>query len=90
LVDFGSRAPRCCCPYNHPAIDCFRSGHAPSVAAPTGGVRATWLFFHVGSREAVATYIHVDDVVDVIQQAVFKERTENEIYNVSNDCSVEV
>lgn len=28
-------------------------------------------------------------MVDVIHQAVFNERMENEIYNVSNDCSVE-
>lgn len=47
------------------------------------------LFFHVGHREAVATYIHVDDVVDVLQQAIFNERMHNEIYNVSNDCTVE-
>ena len=47
------------------------------------------LFFHVGHREAVATYIHVDDVVDVLEQAVLNERMQNEVYNVSNDCSVE-
>jgi nucleoside-diphosphate-sugar epimerase len=47
------------------------------------------LFFHVGRRKAVATYIHVDDVVDVLEQAVFNERMQNEVYNVSNDCSVE-
>lgn len=47
------------------------------------------LFFHVGHRDAVAAYIHVDDVVDVLQQAVGRERMRNEIYNVSNDCSVE-
>lgn len=47
------------------------------------------LFFHVGHRDAVATYIHVDDVVDVLQRAVFNERMRNEIYNVSNDCSAE-
>lgn len=46
-------------------------------------------FFHVGRREAVATYIHVGDVVDVIEQAVLNERMQNEVYNVSNDCSVE-
>jgi len=28
-------------------------------------------------------------VVDVLQRAVFKERMQNEIYNLSNDCSVE-
>ena len=47
------------------------------------------LFFHVGSHQAVANYVHVDDVAEVIEQAVFNERMQNEVYNVSNDCSVE-
>jgi nucleoside-diphosphate-sugar epimerase len=47
------------------------------------------LFFYIGHREAVATYIHVGDVIDVLEQAVFNERMQNEVYNVSNDCSFE-
>jgi nucleoside-diphosphate-sugar epimerase len=46
-------------------------------------------FFHVGRHAAVATYIHVGDVIDVLEQAVFNERMQNEVYNVSNDCSFE-
>jgi nucleoside-diphosphate-sugar epimerase len=47
------------------------------------------LFFHVGRHESVATYIHIDDVIHVLVQSVFNERMQNEVYNVSNDCSVE-
>lgn len=47
------------------------------------------LFFHVGRPESVATYIHIDDVIHVLVQSVFSERMQNEVYNVSNDCSVE-
>jgi nucleoside-diphosphate-sugar epimerase len=47
------------------------------------------LFFYIGHREAVATYIHVGDVIDVLVQSVFNERMQNEVYNVSNDCSLE-
>ena len=47
------------------------------------------LFFYIGRRQAVATYVHVGDVAEVLEQAVFNERMQNEVYNVSNDCSLE-
>jgi len=53
------------------------------------GVVRRGLFFYVGSHEAVANYVHVGDVAEVIEQAVFNERMQNEVYNVSNDCSME-
>jgi len=45
------------------------------------------LFFYVGFREAISTYIHVDDVVDVLMLCGFDERARGEIFNISNDCS---
>jgi len=47
------------------------------------------LFFFVGARGAISTYVHVDDVVDVLIKAGIDERAKNNIYNVSNDCPLE-
>lgn len=47
------------------------------------------LFFFVGPSGAISTYVHVDDVVDVLLKAGFDERARNNIYNVSNDCPLE-
>ena len=47
------------------------------------------LFFFVGPRGAISTYVHVDDVVDVLLKAGFDERARNNIYNVSYDCPLE-
>jgi nucleoside-diphosphate-sugar epimerase len=60
--------------------------HNPSMRQLAEFVRR--IFFHAGYRGAVATYIHIGDVVDVIEQAVLNERMQNEVYNVSNNCSV--
>lgn len=45
------------------------------------------LFFYVGAPGAVATYIHVSDVVDALMLCGFDERAKGEIFNISNDCS---
>jgi nucleoside-diphosphate-sugar epimerase len=44
------------------------------------------LFFYIGSRSAIATYIHIDDVVDALLACAANKRAENQIFNVSNDC----
>lgn len=54
-----------------------------------GRVIGKRLFFYVGPRGAVATYVHVDDVVDALMLCGFDERAKGEIFNISNDCSQE-
>ncbi len=44
------------------------------------------LFFYVGDADSVATYVHVDDVVEALLLCGFDERARNRIYNISNDC----
>ena len=47
------------------------------------------LFAYVGKRGAIANYVHVDDVADVLMRAVGDERMHGQIYNLSNDCPLE-
>lgn len=44
------------------------------------------LFFYIGSRSAVATYIHVDDVVDALIHCGNDLRARGQVFNLSNDC----
>ncbi|MGA8138436.1 MAG: NAD-dependent epimerase/dehydratase family protein [Pseudomonas gingeri] len=44
------------------------------------------LFFYVGFKESIATYIHVDDVVSALMLCGFDSRAKGEVFNVSNDC----
>ena len=46
-------------------------------------------FFYVGNSRtaAVATYVHVDDVVSALMLCGFDSRSRNEIFNISNDCA---
>jgi nucleoside-diphosphate-sugar epimerase len=43
-------------------------------------------FFFIGSRKSIATYIHVDDVVDALIICVANKKAYNQIFNLSNDC----
>ncbi len=45
------------------------------------------LFFYVGSADAVATYVHVDDVVSCLLICGFDPRARGEVFNLSNDCA---
>lgn len=47
------------------------------------------LFFYVGAPGAIATYVHVNDVVDALMLCGFDERAKGEIFNISNDCTQE-
>lgn len=49
----------------------------------------TGAFVYPGKSGAIATYIHVDDVVDALIACAVDERAKGEIFNLSNDCSVE-
>lgn len=45
------------------------------------------LFFYIGSRSAVATYIHVDDVVAALMKCGTDFRARGQVFNLSNDCA---
>ncbi len=47
------------------------------------------LFFYVGRSGALATYVHVDDVVEVLLRCGIDPRAKGEIFNISNDCLLE-
>ncbi|MDO9125232.1 NAD(P)-dependent oxidoreductase [Methylotenera sp.] len=46
------------------------------------------LFFYIGSRSAVATYIHVDDVVSALMLCGTDLRARGQVFNLSNDCAL--
>jgi len=46
-------------------------------------------FFFIGKKDAIATYIHVDDVVNALLLIAKNKKSENEIFNLSNDCTWE-
>ena len=46
-------------------------------------------FFYIGRKGAVATYVHVDDVVDLLICCGTDHRAKDEIFNISNDCMLE-
>ncbi|MDQ6771176.1 MAG: NAD-dependent epimerase/dehydratase family protein [Gemmatimonadota bacterium] len=47
------------------------------------------LFFYIGRPGALATYVHVDDVVEVLRRAATASRAKGQVFNVSNDCLLE-
>ena len=46
-------------------------------------------FFYIGHRGAIATYVHVDDVVEALIQCAIKPEAVNQIFNISSDCTLE-
>lgn len=46
-------------------------------------------FFYVGRPGAIATYVHVQDVVAALLALAENPRAKGEIYNLSNDCTFE-
>lgn len=47
------------------------------------------LFFYVGRHGAVATYVHVDDVVAALMKCAVEPKAKDRIYNLSSDCLLE-
>jgi nucleoside-diphosphate-sugar epimerase len=47
------------------------------------------LFFYIGPPGAVATYVHVDDVVATLLACGTDVRARGQIFNLSNDCLLE-
>jgi nucleoside-diphosphate-sugar epimerase len=79
------------------AITCsiLRPSNVIGVGMPNGSLRALGamvrkgLFFYVGRPGAVATYVHVDDVVTVLRLCGSDDRAKGKVFNVSNDCLLE-
>ena len=46
-------------------------------------------FFFIGKKDAIATFVHVDDVANAMILIASNSRSRNEIFNLSNDCSWE-
>ncbi len=44
------------------------------------------LFFFIGPKDAVSTYIHVNDVARALVACALDDRSANQIFNLSNDC----
>jgi nucleoside-diphosphate-sugar epimerase len=73
----------------------LRPSNVYGAAMPNNSIRQ-WgrviqkkLFFYIGAPGAIATYVHVDDVVDALMLCGFDERAQGEIFNISNDCAQE-
>ncbi len=47
------------------------------------------LFFYIGQPGAVATYVHVDDVIETLLRCGKDHRAQGQVFNVSNDCTLE-
>lgn len=47
------------------------------------------LFFYLGSPGSMVNYVHIDDVVSALIALCFNLKARGEIYNLSNDCTVE-
>lgn len=50
------------------------------------GIVKRRLFFYVGFKNSISTYIHVDDVVSALMLCGFDSRAKGEVFNISNDC----
>ena len=50
---------------------------------------ARGIFFYIGKPGAVATYVHVDVVVEALLACGFHARARNKIYNLSDDSTIE-
>lgn len=46
------------------------------------------LFFYIGSRTAVANYVHLDDVVAALLLCGEDTRGQGQVFNLSNDCAL--
>lgn len=44
------------------------------------------LFFYIGSKDALATYVHVNDVVRALMVCATDERAKGQTFILSNDC----
>jgi len=47
------------------------------------------MFFYIGRPGAIATYVHIDDVVAALLKCGTDARAQGQVYNLSNDCTLE-
>lgn len=47
------------------------------------------LFFFIGRKDAIAGFVHVEDVVSAMITITNNPKSKNEIFNISNDCNWE-
>jgi len=72
-----------------------RPSNVMAADMPNGSLRSLGAvirkgqFFYIGCHGAVATYVHVDDVVTVLRLCGSDDRAKGQIFNVSNDCLLE-
>lgn len=52
------------------------------------GMIKSRLFFYIGSHTAVATYVHLDDVVAALLLCGTDTRANGQVFNLSNDCAL--
>jgi nucleoside-diphosphate-sugar epimerase len=73
-----------------------RPSNVIAADMPNASVRALGsmvrrgLFFYLGPPGAIATYVHVDDVIETLLRCAFDPRARGQVFNVSNDCSFEL
>jgi nucleoside-diphosphate-sugar epimerase len=46
-------------------------------------------FTYIGQKGAISTYIHIDDVINLLVTCAEDVRTRGEVFNISNDCLLE-
>ena len=44
-------------------------------------------FVFIGRKDAIATYVHIDDVVNAMMLIAINPKSRNETFNISSDCS---
>lgn len=47
------------------------------------------MFFYIGRLPSIATYVHVDDVVNLLVYCIDAAEAKGDIFNISNDCLLE-
>lgn len=84
---------------SHPAVQAeagdwviLRPSNVFASNMPNGSIRQLAkivrkkMFFYVGREEAIATYIHANDVAEALVCCATDARAARQIYNLSNDC----
>lgn len=85
LIDFAATEPLLSYTILRPSIVIGRDMPNQSVRSLIEVVRKGW-FFYIGTGSAVATYVHVDDVVAALLLCAKEPAARGQIFNLSNDC----
>jgi nucleoside-diphosphate-sugar epimerase len=67
----------------------FAAEMTNSILRSLGAMVKKGLFFYIGEPGAIATYVHVDDVVEALILCALDPRASSKVYNISNDCRLE-